>query len=257
MNPPVVTTFANPDPNAAPLDITELVALLNQLVNSQLVGSYIPYIIQQATPSPDDRDKAWIQLDSSSRPIATKVWYNGAAGGNWRRIYNGMLGQISAYNGNPNNDFDMTTATNPGKGLLGGNWDGWALCNGNNGTINLTDKFIIGGHIDNSNGHVGYSGGWQTFVDGVNDSQNGGNPNGRLNLTEAQTWRPAIPELKVGLFTANGNTGAPDGDLYGVTDGNPTRTLINPDPGNLTPGPVNILPPFIALGFAQFIGYDP
>lgn len=74
MNPAVLTTFANPDPEAAPLNITQLVALLNTLVMSEIQGSYIPYVIQHETPNVDDRDKAWIYTDTQGRPVEIRIW---------------------------------------------------------------------------------------------------------------------------------------------------------------------------------------
>jgi hypothetical protein len=152
VNPPVLTQFANPDPNAAPLNITQLVQLLNVLVGSEIQGSYIPYVLQNGTPGMDDTDKAWIELDTAGRPKAVKVYYNGT----WRRVYNGMLGEIRGYHGDPSTVFDDN-----GLGKVGLEYDGWHLCNGKDGTPDLSDKFVIAGHMNNSNGHTGYNNGWQ------------------------------------------------------------------------------------------------
>jgi hypothetical protein len=49
----------------------------------------------------------------------------------------------------PNNayitdNFDMTIGENQGLGKVGGLWEGWAICNGNNGTDNLDGRTLIG-----------------------------------------------------------------------------------------------------------------
>lgn len=60
----------------------------------------------------------------------------------------------------PNNDyittnFNMTIGANQGLGLTGGLWEGWAICNGNNGTDNLDGRALIGyGAIYNTVGQM-------------------------------------------------------------------------------------------------------
>lgn len=247
MNPSILTQFGLPDPNASPLNFTEEVALLNSLITSELQGDYIPYIISANTPSVDDQDKAWIEKDTSGRPLAIKIFYNG----NWRRIYNGMVGEVRLYSGDPSVDFDTT-----GLGNVGGRFDGWALMNGNNGTINLTDKFVIAAHLDNSDGHVGYSSGWQTFVDGVSDLQTGGSVN--PTITEQN-----LPPLDIVI---NGF------DAKEAIDHAPSVTVLvdthyandKPETKNVPPHygavgaqtPLPTIPPFLALAYITFVGYS-
>lgn len=60
----------------------------------------------------------------------------------------------------PNNayitdNFDMTIGENQGLGKAGGLWEGWAICNGNNGTDNLNGRTLIGyGASYNTIGHM-------------------------------------------------------------------------------------------------------
>lgn len=60
----------------------------------------------------------------------------------------------------PNNayitdNFDMTIGENQGLGKVGGLWEGWAICNGNNGTDNLDGRTLIGyGASYNAIGHM-------------------------------------------------------------------------------------------------------
>lgn len=259
MNPPVQTTFGNPDPNAAPVNITQLVTLLNTLVFSAIQGSYIPYVLSNTTPGSGDQDKAWIQLDTVGRPIALKTFYNGM----WRRVYNGMLGEIRMYNGNPNNDFDST-----GLGKIGGQYDGWALCNSQNGTPNMTDLFVVGAHMDNSAGHTGYgANGWQTFVDGVSDLQNGGvnkhtiaaadlppldGVNGlsqlMLNGFEAKETSPTHTAVSA-LVDVHYSDLLPHSVAIANYGSNPNGSPAVPQTA------VPTLPPFLAVAFIIFVGY--
>lgn len=246
MNNPLVTTaFALPSPNAAPLDFVQQVQILNTLVASQIEGDYLPYTIGHSVPSVDDRNKAWIELDSVGRPLAIKIWVT-TGGGAWRRIYNGMLGQICMYNGDPSVDFD-----NDGRGLVGKIYDGWHLCNGNSGTIDLSDKFVIGGHMNKADGKVMYDNGWVTSVDPDKSQGSGGaldfgpgNPN--------SYW----PSIDVGLFSNEIDGGAlhrdANGKIFGIANSDFVNYRLQTEQ---IPPHIQLLPPFIALGFVQFIGY--
>lgn len=63
----------------------------------------------------------------------------------------------------PNNayitdNFDMAIGENQGLGKAGGLWEGWAICNGNNGTDNLNGRTLIGyGASYNTIGQMGGS----------------------------------------------------------------------------------------------------
>lgn len=246
--PPVITQFANPDPNAAPLNVTQLVQLLNSLVSSAIQGSYIPYIIQTDPPGAQDHDKAWFKLDSNGKPVGVFIWYSG----HWRRVYNGMPGEIRGYTGNPGTDFDSD-----GKGIIEGNYDGWHLCNGRDGTPNLTDKFLVGAHMDDSGGHSGYaSGHWQTFVDGMSDLQTGGVASN--TLTTSDTYQPAIASVRARRWDANGQTPNPHvGSLWGIKSATDSENddIAPAVTGNTSPSPFTNLPPFYALAWIIFIGY--
>src|SRR5438477_2144161 len=244
MNPTITTTFGNPDPNAAPLNISQLVTLLNTLVSSSLGGSYTPYVINNITPGIEDQDKAWIQTDVSGRPIATKLFYSGQ----WRRIYNGMFGEVRMYIGDPSVDSDWN-----GVGKVGETYDGWHLLNGKDGAPDWSDKFVVGGHMNDAGGHTGYDSGWQTFVDGVDDLTTGGDTKIQLNATN--TYAVGAPEVSAQRFTATGNAPDPAGDLLATGGGGTRYTLEAAIPAVLTPPPIPILPPFIATAYIVFVGY--
>ena len=249
MNPLVLTQFGNPDPDAAPLNITQLVQLLNTLISSEILGSYIPYVIQNGTPSVDDRDKAWIYVDAQGRPIEIRIWWENS--GAWRRVYNGMIGEVRMYNGDPSIDFNTD-----GLGNIGGRYDGWHLCNGKDGTPDLSDRFLIAAHMNNAGGHVGYDNGWQTSISNVDDEKTGGERD--ITLTDATTYRGAKDAITAQRFTADGNAPDAAGDLLGIGSGGTQYTLQggDADAGNTEPDSISIIPPFIAIGYIIFVGYS-
>lgn len=259
-NPIVLTGFANPDPNAAPLNITELIKLLNQLVVSEIVGNYTPYVLGHNTPSVEDQDKVWFALDPSGRPLGFFTFYNGG----WRRAYNGMIGEIRIYSGDPTVDFDAQ-----GRGKVGAQYwyDGWQLCNGNNGSPDLSDKFITCAHLsDLTKGFVG--GQFLSNIEGTDQAGNDIYKNtggvSSITMTLANTYRAARKAIGAYLWTASGNAPADNGDMYGLHN---TQTTFKPayrsdgsvdtdDPGNTTPNKIDIVNPYIAMGLITFIGYQ-
>lgn len=244
-NPPINTLFALPDPNAAPLNFTQQVQILNTLVQSSMGGGdYLPYVVSHSTPGVDDRGRVWIELDTAGRPISTKIWV-ATAGGAWRRIYNGMLKEIRMYSGDPTVDFDVN-----GLGLISKTYDGWALCNGKNGTTDLSDKFIVAGHLNNADGKVGYDNGWQANLTEDKMEKTGGAS--EFTLDKDHTWRD---ELISGDWSGENLNREGNIQLYGIpSKGDPDKntTIVE---GNTDPDPIPTVPPFIALGFIQFVGY--
>ena len=122
-------------------------------------------MLQNGTPGVSDQDKVWFELDANGRPVSIKVFWNG----NWRRVYNGMMGEVRGYTGNPGDDFDST-----GWGKKMGEYDGWHLCNGNDGAPDFSDQFLIGAHMNND-GHSGYvDSEWVSWVgDTTGDARRG------------------------------------------------------------------------------------
>jgi hypothetical protein len=249
-NPTVLTILDHVDPKATPLDINELIDLLNPRLHSEIQGSYLPYVIQHDTPDTNNRNKAWIELDTQGRPISTKIFWHGS----WRRIYNGMLGEIRMFSGDPSN---TQLWQESGRGQPGEIYDGWAICNGNNGTPDLSDRFIIGAHMNNHD-HPGYStpdGGWVSWISNTEAEHEGGVRD--ITLDKDNTYRAPIEELKVGKWAADTNAHSSTGQMFGdvsATSGE-NRVIIDADEGNTEPPAISTIPPFIAMGFIAFIGY--
>jgi hypothetical protein len=239
-----------PDPNAAPLNLQQLFTLLNLHLISNIVGDYTPYVLQNGEPGADDQDKVWFQLDSQGRPIAIKVHWNGT----WRRIYNGMMNEIRGYNGNPGTDFDST-----GWGNVGGEYDGWHLCNGNDGAPDYSDQFPVGAHMNNE-GHSGYvDNEWVSWIGDDAGKHVGGSKD--VTLKDSNMVLPSgnIGTLKVGtyqiagatLFTGETKWGQPS-----ASDETKNTTVnIQSSIGTDTPDPINIIPPFVAFAWIIFLGY--
>jgi hypothetical protein len=187
-----------------------------------------------------------------------------------------MINEIRGFWGDPTVLADWDTN---GAGVAGGEYDGWQLCNGLNGSPNFTDRFVIAGHMDNSAGHIAYSGGWQTFVDTISDLKTGGAPS--TLITQAH-----LPELSVPAIPAQTISLDVTGNEYKSDATNsPAAFLIDVHYANLLPhtghiATINIpavpaihygasvtgtpavaqanfptLPPFLVMGWMIFVGY--
>ena len=253
--PAISTIFTNPDPNTQnPTDLQGLVDILNPLFSSEIQGDFVPYVLSSSTPAVSDQDKAWLQTDGAGRPLSINLFYNGT----WRRFYTGKPNQITMFSGDPAAYFDGT-----GLGLTTAEWDGWALCNGQNGTPNLSNQFVVGGQMDNDT-ITGYSSGWQTNVTGT-ALKTGGESNFSIvnnnlpNMTIQLTGRVGYDD------NASGSGQDPAAIVTKKWYGNPTPAPIpvlatfGADP-NGTPAvpqvPVDTVPPFYALAFVMFVSYQ-
>lgn len=249
----VTAQFGNPDPSNNPTTFQELIDDLNDLSLAESVegGPFTPYVISSTTPGVSDQDKLWMKVDGNGRPLETRLYYNGT----WRRIYNGNTNEYRMYGGDPSVDFDGT-----GLGTVGGQWDGWAICNGNNSTPNLSNQFIVFGAMDNA-GITGYSGGhWNTSVAG-GSTQTGGSALYAIKNTD-------LPPMKVSINGYKYSAGAGNSPKRVLVDGdyNPANNNFDPaiqasfgsDPNGTPPVPqtnVPTLPPYFCLAIAKFVGY--
>lgn len=247
---PITITFSTPPEGSCPATFSDAVVLLQSLISGEITTSYAPYVLGSSTPAVEDQDKVWIRLDGVGRPIGTFVFYAGS----WRRQYTGKPSQIAIFNGNPATYFDGT-----GKGLITAEWDGWAICNGANGTPNLTDKFIAGAHMDKSAGQLDYtSSHWTSMVYPGQNVSTGGVATHTIVARD-------LPELALSI---DGNEYKPGGSPhvdariiedvlydnaaphsvdvlhYGFNSGTETQTTLP------------VVPPFYAMAFVMFIGYS-
>ncbi len=115
--------------------------------------------------------------------------------------------------------------------------------NGNNGTQNWSNRFLIGGGMDND-GIIGFGGGnWRTNIDGEEEATGG---EAEITLDADNTYFAGID---VGRHEADGSTSDDAGPLYGTGTG---TTLGTP---NTEPLAISVVPPFVAVAWIQFIGY--
>jgi hypothetical protein len=230
-------------PNHQPLPAcypTDVNGLLDLISTGGGLNGTIPdtsgggVFVGSTPPSSALTNKVWYKTDAAGRPLGVFMFYNG----NWRKVYTGVgLGQISMYAGS-NAVFDGT-----GLGLISGDFDGWALCNGNNGTPDMRDRYVVSANS--------YSGGWGTNVDGVAFRTTGGAA-GQVTIQGAN-----LPQLHVQVFSVfNGIVTSTGSGRYigGTADQGiniwPVIETIN------SPNAPLPLPAFYALAFMMFVGYQ-
>jgi len=222
-----------PLPACYPGDVN---ALLDMLTTGGGLTGTIPdtagggVFVGSNPPSSSLTNKVWYKTDGAGRPLGVYMFYNGS----WRRVYTGVYGEVRMFAGNPASYFDGS-----GRGIVGGDLDGWALCNGQNGTPNLADHFIIAAQS--------FGAGWVTSVEGSSKSSGGQN---------AYAINPQnLPYLAVTLphKAVQSGTGAVGfGGTGDVTQDYPVAGLNGVPMGG---GPLPVVPPYIALGYMMFVGY--
>jgi hypothetical protein len=243
--------LANPDPNANPTTVASLVTLLNSLFLTGNVagGPFTPPVISSTTPAVGDQDKIWAKVDGNGRPVGIFIFYSG----NWRQFYTGNTSELRMFSGNPSTFFDGT-----GLGLIGLAWDGWAICNGNNGTTNWSDQFPVFGRMDNTP-ISGYSSGWQSDITG-GATKTGGAATYAIKNTD-------LPSMKVFVTGANYSAGAATGIPRVLVEGDHGATIktdanaiasFGADPNAAPPVPQTVvptIPPYKVCALCQFVGY--
>lgn len=249
----ITPSLANADPNTPnPSTVQGLIDILNPLFEDSEVDSSNTFVTSSSTPAVSDQDRAWLKTDSAGRPLGIFIFYNG----NWRKFYNGNYGEVKLFIGNPTDFFEN------GVGKIGTDWDGWSLMDGTASSFNWSDKFIVGGRMDNENSVTGWSGStWQSSVGGSAQSE-GGNPNYSLINNN-------LPAMKVQL---QGKAGYDDDDEDPADDplaivtgkyygGNKTVDVatFGADPSG-TPAvaqvPIPTVPPFAVVAYCIWVGYS-
>jgi len=217
---------------SAPSTFQSLLEALAQYTLYMFDSDYILVVKGSSTPQGVDQNKLWLKTDSVGRPLGLFVMYNGR----WRQIATGNPAQVTMYAGDWATYFDGT-----GLGYAQQPWDGWAICNGNNGTINLTNKFVIPGYRCDG----WYA--WVTNVDGY-DAYTGGR--GYFQIVPAN-----LPPMSVTFRVRNA-----------FAPGNQVPSVVEPGSGSEgtwtysvngtgAQSPISLIPPYIALGYVQYVGY--
>lgn len=262
--PAITTAFANPDPNTTVASLQDLVTQLNLLVTSSIQGTFVPYVLSSSTPAVSDQDKSWLKLDSAGRPLGVYIFYNG----NWRKFYNGSIGEVKLFIGDPNQYFDAN-----GLGKVGDEWDGWQLMTTLGSTSsNITagtsddwsDLFVVGGSTYDSGGGV-----WQSSVTGTAKStRDSGGGTGSANFTIQNTNLPNMTVQLSGRVGYDDNASGSGQDPAAIVTkkwyGGPTPSPVpvaatfgaNPNGTPAVPQvPIPTVPPFAVAAYVKFVGY--
>jgi hypothetical protein len=228
------TPNLQPAPACYPSDVN---AMLTLITTGGGISGTIPdqagggIFVGPTAPGSSLTNKVWFKTDAAGRPLGIYEFYNG----NWRKVYTGVgYGEIRMYIGT-NAVFDGN-----GLGIIGGDFDGWQLCNGNGGAPNLEAYFLVGG--------VWTAGGWQTDTDGLSFKGSGGQKGPRLTA-------PMLPALATKMsFTLGAAAGSEVYTLGGAAiDYYPVVDAVS---GVATGGnnPM-VLPLFYAVAYMMFVGY--
>jgi len=269
-----------------------------------------PPVMANADGSGASLDSLWIWMLQGRflAPRAMTGYRN-----NWWQVYTGKFGEIRTFCGPPGPYFDSS-----GYGIEATGWEGWAICNGNNGTVNLGHKFVVPGY------RYASGQGWITNVGSALDQPGGEGPGGgghgpgRIqgevayntdlgisftgpNVQAAQTapvdavtggWH----FFQIAPFNLGNGSGAMpfigvnvELNMQGGSNNNYELIFVGHDAGDTASGgmrsvsppgapsaqqsfaglwqypidqapymkdtPVSRLPPYIALGYVQFMGY--
>lgn len=225
-----------PSVQSAPSTFQGLIETVAQFTLYQFDPDYILLIKGPNTPQAKDQNKLWLKTDGTGRPLGLFIMYNG----NWRQVATGNPGQVAMFAGAWSTYFDAT-----GLGLEGLPWDGWAIANGNNSTLNLTNRFVIPGYrcdgwglwVTNVDGYDAYTGGRSSFQIAI---QNLPYLTVTVNIRDGFAYNG-------GAWAISGSGTQPSGVSTGLWD-----YVVNNTGSNV---PISLIPPYIALGFAQFVGY--
>lgn len=217
---------------SAPSSFQSLIETIAQYTLYLFDSDYILLVKGPNTPQSVDQNKLWLKTDATGRPLGLFVMYNGR----WRQVATGNPAQITMYAGDWGTYFDAS-----GLGYVGLPWDGWAIANGNNGTINLTNKFVIPGYRCDG----WYA--WVTNVDGY-DAYTGGRSYFQIVLNN-------LPYMSI-TFNVKNDTASGNQVSNVVSYGTAGEGVWTyPITGTGPQSPISLIPPYVAVGFVQFIGY--
>lgn len=249
--PVKVTTQTVPASYTPPEDMQGVLEAVPKYTVYEMNDSGINISIS-ASSSGADPNGLWVwTLNQYKMPPRIMADYNNQ----WVQVYTGLPGELRMYIGAWSGTFDGS-----GRAYFGTGWDGWCLCNGNNGTVNIQNHFIVPGYRWDG-------GGWVVNFTGFGDAYNVGSYGGFL---QAQSVYKNIQFINMPLATVY--LQYTDFYKWTKTGTGENWTVCNPGGGGggnqgtwtypvdqepyMINYPLNILPPFVAAGFAQFMGYQ-
>ena len=239
----VVTTNSVPASYVPPTDMQGLLEAIPQFTNYALNDSGAVMQVN-ADGAGASLDGLWVwMLNQYKLPPRLMTGYRN----NWWQVYTGKPGEIRSFIGYTAGYFDSS-----GYGIEYAGWEGWALCNGQNNTINLKNLFIVPGYRMDGVG-------WVTNVTGTGDTYFNA---GGWQFTIA-VWNFPILAAWLNATDFFKDTKSKTGELWTVRDPGPPvspynqTTWVYPlDNANTFYNfAVSRIPPYIATGFLQFVGY--
>jgi hypothetical protein len=235
-----VTTNSVPNSYIPPDDMQGVLQAIPQFTNYSLDDNGADVTINATGGR--DLNGLWVwMLNQYKLPPRLMTGYRGG----WWQLYTGKPGEIQCLMGYPSGYFDGS-----GRGIEYSGWEGWQLCNGQNGSPDLHSFFVVPGYrFDGA--------GWITNIAGYDAY---GNPGGRTfqifvyNFPIVSVWINSTDFFK--------RTNAGVGGLWSVwqptipTDSHSAAWYYYLDNWQqMQQIPISRIPPYIALGYAMFIGF--
>jgi hypothetical protein len=221
-------------------------------------------ITMNATGAGGDLNGLFVwRLDQYKLPPRLMTGYRNG----WWQVYTGKFTELRMFAGAPASYFDGT-----GRGIEYSGWEGWALSNGQNGTINLQNFFVIPGYRNDGNSWIAKIFSADAFY-GIPSQQ----VQAAAGVTPVSAGAIDFVDINANQrsFQINLNNLAHFGLWANATDffkktrsgSGENRTVVAPGVSGdywvypidqwqiMYQLPISRIPPYVALGFAQFIGY--
>jgi hypothetical protein len=245
----LVTTNSVPASYVPPTDMQGVLEAIPNFTNYALNDSGAVVQVNSNGAGADPNGLwAWM-LNQYNLPARLMTGYRG----NWWQVYTGKPGELRWFIGYTAGYFDSS-----GYGIEGSGWEGWAICNGQNGTMNFAASnglFIVPAYRFD-----GY--GWVTNVSGADAYNNGSGQSFQLavwNFPTVAVWINCTNYFTWTSTNEGGGWSIRDPGLPssgGVSVGNQALWTypLDGNPIYLT-YPISRIPPYIAAGILQFVGY--
>lgn len=250
--PVLITTSSVPADYTPPDDMQGLLEALPQFTTYELDDTGANVSINSTGGA--DLNGLWIwMLNAIKQPPRVMTGYQNG----WWPVYSGKPGEVRMTFAPPAGYFDGS-----GRGLEYSGWEGWCFCNGQNGTTFLENAFIVPGYRWDG-------GGWVTKIEGHDTYQDRA-----LNYFQIYTWNlSGFPypgaldhgEFQLALQATNffKMNKHQSGEYATICDPGPQSGAFNvywwtyPEDhaGEMWQWPISNIPPYIAVGFVQFMGY--
>jgi hypothetical protein len=258
-----VTTQQAPANYVPPQDMQGLLEALPKFTDMEMTDTGAN-ITMNANAAGADLNGLWVwRLDQYKLPPRLMTGYRGG----WWQLYTGLATEIRMFMGYPAGYFDAS-----GRGKEYSGWEGWQLCNGQNGALNLENFFIIPGYRNdgtswvasvywsgsgatvNADGTINWGDATQDFIDI--------NPNERQftislnNFPLFSLWVNWSQNFKLTKSGSGDNWGTPAPGANNGSFNTSTWVYQFDQHAIMLSYPMSRLPPYVAVAYVQFIGYQ-